>query len=483
MAGTSAYESFEDPENEGFSRVPTHLWAYANAHTDLAAAAADLRNYLEGLAVEASIQVHTIESRAKSLQSYVGKATATRDGIPKYDDPRGQIHDCVAARVMLFTTRARTDFAEILLNRTKVLSRHNPGDTKHNGYDSEHLIITGFSDQDARARHVALAKYFDEYPALEIQLRSVAAHAWAEYEHDIRYKPGAYQALSSIDRAQVDQWFMEAGGLRRFMDQLFDQIQDLLQPESDRPDTEEPSADFPDAGVELVLPEESDGRELTPETLYEVIEQRFPHDEVGDRKVVAELASHLGALAVVTVGGLESALSEIESDQVGRLMDYPTPPTGVRRLDDELLAVFTDRYVAAADDPDRAHLLRLRLRRVRGKFAIYSIDDGARVSRRPVAAARAVRQLAELVAARYGAQAAVVNDAIALEPGVLGRSAHARLVQVGDAELYVTTNLGRSWAEAIMRELLARAPGSGWRVLRAGDVLVEAPGDQPPIPE
>ena len=37
-------------------------------------------------------------------------------------------------------------------------------------------------------------------------------------------------------------------------------------------------------------------------------------------------------------------------DQVERLMDYPAKPTGARRLDDELLAVFTERYVDTAPE-------------------------------------------------------------------------------------------------------------------------------------
>jgi len=119
------------------------------------------------------------------------------------------------------------------------------------------------------------------------------------------------------------------------------------------------------------------------------------------------------------------------------------------------------------------------LRRVRGKFAIYSIDDGTRVTR-PVAAADAVRQLVALVAGRYGPSAAVIDDAVALEAGVLMKSTHARVVKVGDVELYVATNLSRSWAEEIMRAPLDRAPGSGWRVIRAGDVLAEAPPAKQP---
>ncbi|MFW6188015.1 MAG: hypothetical protein ACOC84_08480 [Actinomycetota bacterium] len=50
----------------------------------------------------------------------------------------------------------------------------------------------------------------------------MAAHAWAQYEHDTRYKPGAYQQLPHNDQRRVDHWFVEPGGMRRSMDELFD---------------------------------------------------------------------------------------------------------------------------------------------------------------------------------------------------------------------------------------------------------------------
>ena len=94
-------------------------------------------------------------------------------------------------------------------------------------------------------------------------------------------------------------------------------------------------------------------------------------------------------------------------DQVERLMDYPAKPTGARRLDDELLAVFTERYVDTAPEKSRRQLLWLRLGRVRGKFSICSLHDG-HTEGRPVSAARAVRDLAHLVATTHGIRAAVV---------------------------------------------------------------------------
>lgn len=474
-AAAPSVDLFDNPEDPGYSRVPGFLWAYANDHSELAEAAVDLQRFLADLATRASILVHTIESRSKKLSSYREKALkAGADGLPKYKDPAQEIRDCVAARVILFTGRARDDFAAVLESSVEIAERQNPGDIKHNGYDSEHFIVTALLDDADRTRYVALTRYLARYAGLEIQLRSVAAHAWAEYEHDVRYKSAAYAELPADAKAQVNQWFVEAGGLRRMMDTIFDQVQGLLYPES--------SENGPDADVDEEIQTEvtdepvveTDNRQLNVDTVSEFLGGRYPNSKSGELHEIAELVEHLTRLTIGTLEDLEIALSDVEVGHVARLMDYPIEPTAVRRLDDELLAALTDRYVAAADGDKRQQLLRLRLARVRGKFAIYGIYDGTRM-RRPVTAAHAVRDLASLVARFGGLKSATVAGAIALDRAGVLPSYGPRAIRTSEGVLFVATNFTRSWAEQVMAQLVAAAPGSGLRVVRAGDVICEAP--------
>lgn len=459
-----------DPVN-----VPGHVWKYAQDQSDLADAARDIKRYLEGLAERGSIPIYTIEARAKSLTSYQDKASKCKaDGAPKYSDPATQIHDCVAARVIVFTTRARDDLAELIELHAEVIEHQNPGHTKHNGYDSEHLVIANLTTGDELARHAALGRYFTKYRGLEIQIRSVAGHAWAEYEHDVRYKSGAYQELSDDGKLQINQWFVEAGGMRRVMDDLFGMIESRLitvEAEELTSDNASEAGEGSDEGFD----EDSDPRELDPATLSELITQRFPNQELGDSATVSQLLSHLSELSVTTVGNLEAVLANVEAGHVARLMDYPSETSGVRRLDDELLASFTERYVEAATGEERKQFLRLRLRRVRGKFAIYSIDNNSSTSKRLITAAKAVRELASIVATSKGAAAASIDGAIASEKHELLPSTNARMVKTANGPVYVATNFTRSWAESVMCGLVERIPGSNLRVYRAGDLLVEAP--------
>lgn len=473
-------------EGVSYTQIPNHIWQYAKDHALLHEAAEAMQRYLVELAARGSIPLHTVEARAKSLNSYEEKDERKRvealecSRREKKEVSAKPINDCVAARVIVFTTRARNDFAELLEAHTTVIERQNPGDRKHNGYDSEHLVITGIRNTEDFDRYESLQRFFSKYKALEIQIRSVAGHAWAEYEHDVRYKSGAYKVLPGDGKKQIDQWFIEAGGMRRFMDELFEKIESrliTLEPSTESSSTLTFTLD--DINDETV--DDDAIVELNEESLKELIQTRFSEADFGDLKTMNQISNQLAELNVVSVGELENALGSIEEGQVARLMDYPGATSAVRRLDDELLAIFTDRYVDTATDDERQQFLRLRLRRVLGKFAIYSIHSG-QGPQSAMTAARTVRELARIVMDEKGPEAACVRDAIATEKTDLNRSTNARLVKSTKGSVYVATNFTRAWAESVMNDLLASLGDDQVYVSRAGDRLfperIEGPQEE-----
>lgn len=472
-------------------------------------AAEECKRFLDDLVREASIDTHDISARAKEYTSFCDKASKRRsDGRPKYEDPLREISDCVAARVILYTSRARDDLADLLSRRARVKERINPGSIKHNGYDSEHFVITAIydrsfddqrspgvgSDRRSRSRYPRLAEYLDKYSGLEIQLRSVAAHAWAEYEHDIRYKSEAYRSLPNDRRAQIDQLFVEAGGLRKFMDSVFDQIQGILLVDgpSDVDDTEpahvgdvagERARNDPGSRIDTGLEPGNRRREdvlrdvdgpLLPDGLRALIAQRFPDADPGSDEEITELAAHLQRLGLTTVESLKDQLGEdAGAAEVAALMEYPRDDvSGARRLDDEMLTKLADRYVRTAPTEGRRRLLELRRRRVNGKFNIYSVEKDGRVNR-PVSASRVVRNLVVAVARDYGTDLALVPGVIASTPADLQE--RSLPIRVSGGELYIVDDLDRSRSEDAMRSLLNNVQGSGYKVRRAGDLLAEAP--------
>lgn len=449
--------------------IPQHVWQFAQEQDALKKAADQMRDYLYELSTEATIPVHTIETRAKNLTSYVDKCSReTEDGAPKYPDPRARIDDCVAARVIVYTTRARQDFVELLLTRCPTRDHQNPGDIKHNGYDSDHLVVTSVDAAHLSARYPDLATYFRQRPGLEVQIRTVAGHAWAEYEHDVRYKSAAYKNLGESDRARVDQWFIEAGGLRRYLDQVFNEIDEFLLPT----DVDQGIvANDEDTDTEVLT--ERDDRPLDLETLREFLTARYSDSEPGSDEAVQQLVSQVAELGVRTMTGLEEVLARNDGNDVAALMDYPATVSATRQLDDELLAAFSHRYVeAAAPDEARQQLLRLRLRRVDGKFAIYVLEVEGKAPTRPITAARAVRDLTRVAAEQLGPGGVQIDNSIALDKNDLQASTNPRVVRSEETPIYVATNLTRSASEWLMGELVSRLPEGHVRVFRAGDQIL-----------
>src|SRR5699024_4486610 len=62
----------------------------------------------------------------------------------------------------------------------------------------------------------------------EIQIRTVASHAWAEFEHSRRYKGVGYRKVSEHDRETIDQLFGAAADARSALDETFTAIDRVL---------------------------------------------------------------------------------------------------------------------------------------------------------------------------------------------------------------------------------------------------------------
>ncbi|GAB3282415.1 RelA/SpoT domain-containing protein [Kineosporia babensis] len=464
--------------------VAPHVLNYAVDQRFLADVATETKQYLEDLANDRSIQFHLIEARAKTFDSYSDKAAKIdAAGQLKYPEPQRQITDCVAARVIVFTERARKEISDLLERRCIVSEMQNPGHSKNNGYDSDHFIITGTQDPAALLRYSNLAKFFQKYPGLEIQVRTVAGHAWAEYEHDVKYKSSDYRELSPSKKGIINQRFVESGGLRRLMDQVFNEIDDLLSPAPAAEATDEDQEGYAAEGEDAVDPDhDPDPQPLMPYMVAELIRSRFPEDAADDAEAIQELTKHLEALNVTTIGRLRLKLAGLKEGQVAQRMGYTPATTGIRKFDDELLAIFAEAYVERAASEDRRETLRMRLRRVKGQFAIYSIEGTAGSgASNPMTAAAAVRALARIVAIRLGRESAQIENAIAINKSAISAGSKARQVDTPKGRLFVSTNLTRQYAESLMRTLVTKLAGSNVQVFRAGDLILEAP-PTPPVP-
>lgn len=444
-------------------------------------AAAEIEDYLNRLLTEASITPHNISARSKSIRSFLGKHHQKQ-----YDDPIQEVTDSVGVRIITYSNTDRDRSAELIRDRfvIKEGEDRNPGDEKSprlRGYDCQHIIISGEKPQtesDWMVKNGKLARYFDTFGGLEIQIRTVAAHAWAEFEHARRYKGPSYDTMSEQDKETIDQLFGAASDARRALDETFVAIDRLLAHPSQHTDADSFSLK-PSQVVDRKRTTYAD-EALTPidaPTLEEFLAKRFPQDTEGSSAGIEFANELVEACGLSSIEGLEDALEVVDSDQVRSLMDSDVPVTRVRRLDDELLALFGQEYIRLTGDigsvKTRAKQLEWRFDRLRGKtqYRIYSLegeDSPEGADSVILSAAATVREVARIVANLKGASAVDFLDGVSQNNDLM-ESARAKEVTLSDgSSIWVATNLNRHASERMITAILEQSGGVDLHVLKDG---------------
>lgn len=141
------------------------------------------------LLVGADLGHHQVESRTKSLGSYVAKAVqpdpVAREQF-KYLNPSTEITDAVGLRVIVPLSTDVMPVKALLHERYVVEEEAERGaDTLVDvpGYQSLHLLIR-LSEADKRDPEF---RDMQDMTA-EVQVRTILQHAWASLQHDLMYK-------------------------------------------------------------------------------------------------------------------------------------------------------------------------------------------------------------------------------------------------------------------------------------------------------
>ncbi len=313
--------------------IRTAVDAYAERHPALVETA---RNYVErvtSILDEAGINYLSVIGRAKSVESFAAKAARTDAGVPVYPDPLREITDQVGVRVITYVRSDVAAVADVLRSQLTVLDDRDLGQETASqgrfGYASRHLQVT--DPQDA------------ESVLAQIQVRTVLQHAWAEFEHDIRYK-GTVPEEHAQD---FDRRFTLAAGLLELADQEFTTIRDRLR----------------SGGVEE---QDTEAEGITARELAAYLAGQYADAEWSRTEHYAWIAGLLPELGISTLAALGEVLAGVDADQLDERMDYRYPPGAVRRLDDALLAAFGEQYVLLPGNEHRVALLRARLERMTG---------------------------------------------------------------------------------------------------------------------
>lgn len=287
-------------------------------------AAADFLGAIEDVLSDAGLTYDHVTARVKEWRSLRSKSRKRRpDGMLMYPHPWQDIHDLIGVRV---TTYHSTEIPRIIEALTEVFEvRRSVDKTAQTrvsgsfGYGSHHLILRV---PPARVAPVLQAYAGREF---EVQIRTVLQHAWAEFEHDIRYKRRGNTGKLA---PEVDRAFTLAAGLIELADQQFD----LIAAQQSATDTTAP--------IDLDV-------KFTAETLPGIIAllhgNTIPQSRLEHYHWLEEL---LHAHGLTTVAQLTELMSPANLERVKTALHYTFQPGQVRIIDDLLLAAFGEEHIA-----------------------------------------------------------------------------------------------------------------------------------------
>ncbi|HCB05830.1 MAG TPA: DUF429 domain-containing protein [Nocardioides sp.] len=314
----------EDPVQRAISE-------YAARHGELVEAATRAVALMRKILDEAGINYLTIDGRAKGVASFAEKASRTSDGGLLYPDPLRDIGDQLGLRVITYVRDDVEAVAGLIGAQLRVLDDRDLGELTASqgrfGYASRHLQV------EVEGRVV------------QVQVRTVLQHAWAEFEHDIRYKG----RVPPEHATEFDRRFTLAAGLLELADQEFSAIRDRLR----------------GATVDAL----SDERRIAPSELAAYLAGQYDDAGWSRTEHYAWIAGLLLDLGITTLVELADVLRTVDEAAIRERMDYRYPPGAVRRLDDALLHRFGEQYVALPGNAHRRELLTARLTRLQGSGA------------------------------------------------------------------------------------------------------------------
>ncbi|MDO9456266.1 DUF429 domain-containing protein [Nocardioides sp.] len=311
---------------------------YGARHADLTRIGREAVDLVRGILDEAGINYLSVTGRTKTVASFAEKAARTAAGQPLYDDPIAQLTDQVGVRVITYVSGDVTAVADVLAEQVTVTDDRDLGQETamegRFGYASRHLLLD--LDQEHGGQLV------------QVQIRTVLQHAWAEFEHDIRYKG----TVPDEHAREFDRRFTLAAGLLELADREFGEIRDRLRGVAPEVTSEAPADDDP---------------RLDPRELAAFLAGQYSDAEWSRAEHYGWIAGLLLELGVTSLEELGGVLRDADEPLIAERMDYRHPPGAVRRLDDALLQVFGERYVALHSNGHRRPLLEQRLGRLRGQ--------------------------------------------------------------------------------------------------------------------
>jgi len=293
---------------------------------------------------DAGINYLTVEGRTKSVASFAAKAMRTGpDGQPLYVDPLTEITDAIGVRVITYVHSDVAAVAELLADHLEIVTDRDLGEETARGgrfgYASRHMLVRADHDRPLGPPYDSLSGH-----QASVQVRTVLQHAWAEFEHDIRYKG----SMPEEHAPELDRRFTLAAGLLELADREFSMIRDRLQ----------------ETATAKTAPDETGDPRIAAQELATFLSARYPDAGWSRTEHYGWISGLLLELGITSLDELAALLAPVDSGSIHERMGYRHPTGAVRRLDDALLAIFGERYVALHGNAHRTGLLRARLEKL-----------------------------------------------------------------------------------------------------------------------
>lgn len=275
------------------------------------------------------LRVNEIQFRAKELDSFGKKAMTPKDENPeqpKYKNPLTDITDLAAVRVITFFPRTVEDVCKCIQEEFDVIERVDHTATAQReerlGYQSIHYLVRLGENRKRLPEY----RRFEGLVA-EVQVRTVMQHAWAEIEHDIRYK-----SKLAIPTA-ISRRFMTLAGLLEIADREFQAIQ-------------EEDANLRTTARALVEQGRLTEVEVTPDAIREYLNRRLGADDRISDFTYEMTARHLRFLGFQNLGQLDECIATFkdDGDRVSRVV-FGRRCGQVTRLELLLLASMGDNLI------------------------------------------------------------------------------------------------------------------------------------------
>ncbi|MGT2508179.1 GTP pyrophosphokinase [Cupriavidus basilensis] len=263
-------------------------------YDDFAMSAAEL---IRRILTQLGVVFHSVTGRAKQERSLAGKLQKPGNEYQELED----VMDLAALRIITYFNADVDKVADVIETEFDIIDEHSHDrrasmDPDRFGYVSVHYVAS------MNARRLGFPEYQRfEGLKIEIQIRSVLQHAWAEIEHDLGYK------TKQATPREMRRRFARLAGLLELADDEFSSLRnDLQRYRESIPALVETSPQSVELNKDTLA-------ELIRTSLVKNLDQRIADGSgyalVNERKALDRYLNRLAYVDIATVEMLKSQLS------------------------------------------------------------------------------------------------------------------------------------------------------------------------------